>query len=69
MCGNLLVMKSTLAKKKKKITTKIFFYILGYFIYFIFFVTFFQSCYLILHNQKVATRSKEQNKKRIMTIG
>ena len=27
------------------------------------------KCYLIFHTQKVATHCKEQNKKRIMTIG
>ena len=31
---------------------------------FILFVTFFQSCYLIFHTQKVSTHFKEQNKKK-----
>ena len=59
-------MESTLAKK---ITTKMFFYILGYFYLFILFVKFFQSCYLIFDTRKVDTHCKEQNKRRIMTIG
>ena len=37
-----------------------FFHILGYFFLF---VTFFQTYYLIFHNQKVAKHCKEQNKK------
>ena len=57
-------MESILAEK---ITTKTFFCILGY--VFILFVTSFQSSYLIFQNQKVTTHFKEQNKKRIMTIG
>ena len=56
-------MESILAKKQLQ---KIIFW--GIFInYFI--CNFFQLLYLILHSKKVATYSKEQNKKRIMTIG
>ena len=69
MCNNFLGMESNLTKK---ITTKLSFYILGYFysfFNFIFIVTFFQSCYLIFDIQKVALNCKEQKKKRIMTIG
>ena len=61
-------MKSTLAKK---MTTKFLKIFLDIFINFLFYFicNFFQSCYLIFHTQKVATHCKEQNKKRIMTIG
>ena len=57
-------MKSTLAKKNNY---KHFFYILEYFLFYL--LPFFQTCYLIFHTQKAATHCKEQNKKRIMTIG
>ena len=66
MCSNFLDVKSTLAKK---ITTKFYFFsYFGIFFQFILFVTFFQSCYLIFHTQKVSTHYQEQNKKRTMTI-
>ena len=63
MCSNFLGMENeaTWLKKdtnKKKISQN-----------FILYVTFFQLCYLIFHTQKVAAHCREQNKKRIMTIG
>ena len=54
-------MESTLAKK---ITQQKFFKNIFTYFYFILFVTFFQSCYLIFHTQKVSTHCKKQNKKR-----
>ena len=67
MCSNFLGMKSILAKKNNY---NIFFLFWDIFIYFfISFVIFFQSCYPIFHFQNVATHCKEQNQKRIMTIG
>ena len=48
-----------------KINYKIFFqyFAIFLFIYFILFVTFFQSCYLFVRTQKVATHCKGQNEK------
>ena len=65
MLSIFLDMEITLAKKNNY---KYFFLYFEIFL-FILFVTFFQSCYLISHIQKLFTLSEEQNKKRIMKIG